>query len=192
MEELLEYLNGIYPISAELQDHLLRVVKSKTIYKKEYLLRAGKISHNLCYITKGVMRAFYIKDNLEISAWFMTEGDFIVSIESFYEQKESYEYIQAIEDTEVYYIEYQELEYIYRHFMEFNFIGRELTIKYLTNWTRQLFSIRNHNAEERYLWLMEHRPEVILRVPAKYIASYLDITEVTLSRIKNNIAKKRA
>ena len=85
----------------------------------------------------------------------MTEGDFIVSIESFYEQKESYEYIQAIEDTEVYYIEYHELEYIYRHFMEFNFIGRELTIKYLTNWTKQLYSIRNHTAEERYLWLMQ-------------------------------------
>ncbi len=137
------------------------------------------------------MRAYYLKGNTEVSAWFMTDGDFIVSIESFYEQKESYESIQALEDTEMFYIDYDELEYIYKHFLEFNYIGRVITIKYLTLWAKQLFSIRNQTAEERYLWLLANRPEIILRVPAKYIASYLDITEVTLSRIKNNIAKKR-
>lgn len=138
------------------------------------------------------MRAYYLKGNTEVSAWFMTDGDFIVSIESFYEQKESYESIQALEDTEMFYIDYDELEYIYKHFLEFNYIGRVITIKYLTLWAKQLFSIRSQTAEERYLWLLANRPEIILRVPAKYIASYLDITEVTLSRIKNNIAKKRA
>lgn len=192
MEELMALINSIYPVSQELRDHLLRVVKAKTIYKKEFLLKAGKVSHNLCFIQKGLMRAYYAKGNAEVSVWFMTDGDFIVSIESFYEQKESYESIQALEDTELFYIDYNELDYIYKHFMEFNYIGRVITIKYLTLWAKQLFSIRNQTAEERYLWLMANRPEIILRVPAKYIASYLAINEVTLSRIKNNIAKKRA
>ena len=192
MEELLTYIESIYPLSAALREHLKTVVRAKTVYKKEFLLKAGKISHNLCFIQKGLMRAYYLKGNTEVSAWFMTDGDFIVSIESFYEQKESYESIQALEDTEMFYIDYDELEYIYKHFLEFNYIGRVITIKYLTLWAKQLFSIRNQTAEERYLWLLANRPEIILRVPAKYIASYLDITEVTLSRIKNNIAKKRA
>jgi CRP-like cAMP-binding protein len=192
MEELLCYLQSIYPLSPALQEHLKTVVKAKTVHKKEYLLKAGKISRNLCFIQKGLLRAFYVKDNSEVSAWFMSDGDFIVSIESFYEQKESYESIQALEDTDLYYLDYTELEYIYQTFLEFNYIGRVLTIKYLTLWTKQLFSIRNQSAEERYLWLMANRPEIVLRVPAKYIASYLDITEVTLSLIKNNIAKKRA
>jgi len=192
MEELLALINSIYPVSRELRDHLRRVVKAKTVYKKEFLLKAGKISHSICYIQKGLLRAYYLKNNTEVSAWFMTDGDFIVSIESFYEQKESYESIQALEDTEMFYIDYDELEYIYKNFIEFNYIGRVITIKYLTLWAKQLFSIRNQTAEERYLWLLANRPEIILRVPAKYIASYLDITEVTLSRIKNNIAKKRA
>ncbi|MEO6547894.1 MAG: Crp/Fnr family transcriptional regulator [Ferruginibacter sp.] len=192
MEELMALVNSIYPISRELRDHLLRTVKAKTVYKKEFLLKAGKVSHSLCFIQKGLMRAYYLKGVTEVSSWFMTDGDFIVSIESFYEQKESYESIQALEDTEIFYIDFDELEYIYRHYLEFNYIGRVITIKYLTLWAKQLFSIRNQTAEERYLWLLANRPEVILRVPAKYIASYLDITEVTLSRIKNNIAKKRA
>lgn len=192
MQELLKYINSIYPISQELLEHLFRVVKAKTVYKKEFLLKAGKVSHSLCFIQKGLMRAYYVKSNTEVSAWFMTDGDFIVSIESFYEQKESYESIQALEDTEMLYIDYDELEHIYQHFLEFNYIGRVITIKYLTLWAKQLYSIRNQTADERYRWLLANRPEVILRVPAKYIASYLDITEVTLSRIKNNIAKKRA
>ncbi len=192
MEELMTLVNSIYPVSQELRDHLLRVVKAKTVYKKEFLLKAGKVSHSLCFIQKGLMRAYYVKGNTEVSAWFMTDGDFIVSIESFYEQKESYESIQALEDTEMLYIDFDELEYIYKKFLEFNYIGRVITIKYLTLWAKQLYSIRNQTAEERYLWLLANRPEIILRVPAKYIASYLDITEVTLSRIKNNIAKKRA
>ena len=192
MEELIKYINTIYPVSPELRDLLLRVVHFKTVPKREFLLKAGKVSHYLCFISKGLLRAYYEKDGAEVSAWFMTEGDFIVSIESFYEQRASYESIQALEDTEFFYIEYKELEYLYQHFIEFNFIGRVITIKYLTLWAKQLFSIRNQTAEERYRWLLANRPEIALRVAAKYIASYLDITEVTLSRIKNNIAKKRA
>ena len=119
----------------------------------------------------------------------MKEGDVIVSIESFYDQQKSYESIQAIEDTELFFIDFDELEYAYREFTEFNFIGRVLTIKYLKLWSRQLYSLRMRSAAERYEWLMEHYPELILRVPAKFIASYLDITEVTLSKIKHNGAK---
>jgi CRP-like cAMP-binding protein len=114
----------------------------------------------------------------------MKEGDVIVAIESFYDQKKSYESIQAIEVTEVYYISFEELEYTYREYSEFNFIGRVLTIKYLKLWSQMLYSIRMRSAAERYDWLMNNYPELILRVPAKFIASYLDITEVTLSKIK--------
>lgn len=106
MEELTVLINSIYPVSQELRDHLLRVVKAKTVYKKEFLLKAGKVSHSLCFIQKGLLRAYYIKGSTQVSAWFMTDGDFIVSIESFYEQKESYESIQALEDTEMLYIDH--------------------------------------------------------------------------------------
>ncbi|HMH33655.1 MAG TPA: Crp/Fnr family transcriptional regulator [Puia sp.] len=184
MEELLQYLNSVHPLSKGLQEYLVEIIKTKTLPKKTFLLKAGHTSRNICFISKGLLRAFYVKNDEEVSSWFMKEGDIIVSIESFYDQTQSYESIQAIEETQVLYICYDELELIYQKYPEFNFIGRVLTIQYLTRWAKQLYSIRMQTASERYQWLVTHHPELVLRVPAKFIASYLDINEVTLSKIK--------
>ena len=185
MEALLNFLNGIHPLSDGLQNYLFEILKTKELKKKDFLLKAGHVCRNVCFIEKGLLRCFYTKADAEVSSWFMKEGDVIISIESFYQQKESYESIQAIEDSIVYFISYTELNYIYKTFPEFNFIGRVLTEKYYTLWAEQLYALRMQQATERYKWLMDHHPELILRVPAKYIASYLGIDETTLSKIKN-------
>ena len=145
----------------------------------------GNTCRNMCFISSGLLRAFYMQGDNEVSSWFMKEGDVCVSIESFYAQKPGYEYIQAIEDTEYFYIDQCELENIYKTYPEFNVVGRVLTIKYLNLWAQQLYAIRMQSAPERYEWLLRYHPELLLRVPHKYIASYLDITPVTLSKIRN-------
>ena len=184
MDQLLTYLRSIHRISPALEDHLLQIVKWKIIKKKSFLLKPGQISRNMCFIQKGLLRAYYVRDQTEVSSWFMKEGDICVSIESFYEQRPGFEYIQAIEDTELFYIYYAELEEIYKQFPEFNVIGRILTIKYLSHWSRQLYAIRMQSAKEKYEWLFNSHPELIQRVPQKYIASYLNITPETLSKIR--------
>jgi CRP/FNR family transcriptional regulator, anaerobic regulatory protein len=160
------------------------VVKIREIGRRELLLKAGQVDREIYFIRKGLLRCYYLKDEKEVSSWFMKEGDTIVSIESFYDQVESYENIQALEDSELYYIRFEELEEIYHQFPDFNFIGRELTVKYLKLWAQQLYGIRMLSAEERYLYLREKQPEILLRVPSKYLASYLDINEITLSKIR--------
>jgi CRP-like cAMP-binding protein len=185
MEELLQLLNSIHTLSPPLRDHLISILKVKELKKKDFLLKSGQISSTVCFIQKGLLRCFYVKEDHEVSSWFMKEGDVIFSIESFYNQVESYESIQALEDCIVYYITFNELEYIYNTFAEFNYIGRVLTIKYHTLWARQLYSIRMRSAEERFEWLFENHADLLLRVPAKHLASYLDITEVTLSKIRS-------
>jgi CRP-like cAMP-binding protein len=117
----------------------------------------------------------------------MKEGDIIVSVESFYQQKSSYESIQALEDCFITYIDHGELQYIYRHFEEFNYIGRVLTEKYYCQSEQRLYSMRMQRSQERYDYLLEHHPELVLRVAAKYLASYLGITEVTMSKIKSRM-----
>ena len=185
METLFYLLNSIQPMSDGLVNHLAQILKSRQLRKKEYLLKAGHICRVVGFIEKGLLRCFYVKGEVEVSTWFMKEFDVIISIESFYQQKESYESIQALEDTVLYYISYDELNYIYKTFPEFNFIGRVLTEKYYTLWAQQLYGLRMQQANERYKWLMDNHAELILRVPAKYIASYLGIDETTLSKIKN-------
>ena len=187
MEELLQFLNSIHPLSEGLIAYLAIHLKTRTLHKKDYLLKAGHICHEVCFIESGLLRCNYQNREAEICAWFMKEGDVIFSIESFYQQKPGNEYIQALEETKLYFIEYSELMYVYQQFPEFNSIGRILTEKYYQLWAEQLYALRMKQAPERYKWLLEQHGQLILRVPAKYLASYLGITEVTLSTIKGNL-----
>lgn len=185
MEDLLRILESIHPMSEGLKQHLASILKEMVLPKKDYLLRAGHISRNICFITKGLLRCFYFKEGEEVSSWFMKEGDVIISVESFFTQKESYESIQALEDSLIYYITYEELQYLYRQFPEFNFIARVLVERYYTLSEQRLYSLRMQRSQERYDYLLQHHPELVLRVPMKNLASYLGITEETLSRIRS-------
>lgn len=185
MENLMDFLDSIYPLSVGLRNQLTAIIKFKKLPKKALLLKPGIVSRGIYFIHKGLMRAYYEKEGNEVSSWFMKEGDVCVSIESFYDQVESYEFIQAIEDSELFFIDYNELESIYSQFTEFNTIGRVLTIKYLKLWSQQLYGIRMQSAADRYQWLLKEHRELVMRVPQKYIASYLDITPETLSKIRS-------
>ncbi len=185
MDKFLQSLNLIYPLSPDLHEHLLDKLKLVILPKKGFLLKEGRICKNIYFINKGLARCFYIKEDKEVSSWFMKEGDLIISVESYFKQQPSYENIQAIEECELFSLSYEELHVIYHNFPEFNFIARVLTEKYYTLSEQRLFSLRMQRASERYALLMNHFPEIIQRVPSTFIASYLGITLETLSRIKH-------
>lgn len=184
METLLRNLQAIHPLSNALLEYLQKHLRCLQIGKRHYLLKAGHVCRNIYFIEKGLFRCFYLKEEAEVSSWFMKEGDVIASVLSFFNQTPSYESIQAIEDSIVHYIEHRELEYIYRTFPEFNYVGRVLVQKYYMLSEQRLYSLRMQRAQERYDYLLEYHSELVLRVPAKYLASYLGITEVTMSKIK--------
>lgn len=184
MDNLIYILDSIHPISTGLKLYLSSILQEQSLKKKSYLLKAGHISRRVCYVSSGLLRCYYTVDNSDISSWFMKEGDVIFSVESFLTQRPSYESIQALEDTIIYYISYDELQHIYKTYPEFNFIGRVLTEKYYVLSEQRVQSMRMLRSMERYDHLLEHNPDLIRRVPAKYLASYLGLTEVTLSKIK--------
>ena len=184
INNLIAYLNKIHPLSPELEWHLQHALKERKVAKKQFLLKAGHICRDISFIEEGLLRCFYLKDDMEVCSWFMKEGDVIASVISFFNQTPSYESIQAIEDSVVYSIEHRDLEYIYRNYPEFNYVGRVLVQKYYMLSEQRLYSLRMQRSQERYDYLLEHHAELVLRVPAKYLASYLGITEVTMSKIK--------
>lgn len=148
------------------------------------LLKAGHICRNIYFIDQGLLRCFYMQNGQEVCSWFMKEGDVIISVESFFDQRESYESIQALEDTALRYISFTELQHVYRNFPEFNYIGRELVQRYYKLSEQRLHSLRMLRAAERYEILRNFHPELVLRVEQKYLASYLGITEQYLSMLK--------
>ena len=117
----------------------------------------------------------------------MKEGDLIISVESFFNQRPSYESIQVLEDCNLLCVSYYELQHMYKKFYELNYIARVLTEKYYALSEQRLYSLRMQRARDRYKFLLDNFAELIQRVPSKYLASYLSISEETLSRIKSKI-----
>lgn len=114
----------------------------------------------------------------------MKENDVIISVDSFYKRRPSYEFIQTIEETTVSYIHYDELQSLYIDFMEFNVIGRILTEKYYCLSEERLHAMRKQSALGRFRFLEANHPEIIQRTSLGQIASYLGVSLETLSRIR--------
>ena len=185
MNELIQFLKSISPLSIELEEYLINNLKRKSLKKNEFLLNAGQVCKNIYFIEEGLFRCFYNTiENKEVDSWFMKEGDVIISVESFFLQRPSNENIISLEESVVYYIDYKTLQFLYETFLEFNIIGRVITEQYYVLAEQRLYAIRMKTAKERYLWLMQNFPQLILRVPSKYLAFYLGISAETFSRMK--------
>jgi CRP/FNR family transcriptional regulator, anaerobic regulatory protein len=184
MEELFQILAGIHPMSLDLQQYLAKTLKTREISKKQVLLKIGHINRNIYFVGQGLFRCFYIREDKEVCSWFMKEMDVMVSVESFFKQIPSYESIQALEDSIVYYVSYDELQFVYNNFPEFNYNARVLAEKYYSLSEQRLYALRMQKAPERYRFLTKYFPELIQRVPSKFLASYLGVTDVTLSNIR--------
>jgi CRP-like cAMP-binding protein len=187
-ENMFKYLGAIYPLQEGIIEELTNLAGYRVLRPKELLLKPEQISKHLYFVHKGLLRCFYIHKNSkgedrEVCTWFMRENDTCVSVRSFYTQTPGKEYIQAVEACELFYITYEQLEMIYRKYMDFNFNGRVLTAKYLVEWTEQLENIRMLKARERFEELFKRDPELVQRVPQQYLASYLGILPTSLSRM---------
>ncbi len=187
MEMLFKFVNSVHNLTPELHAYLSEKIKVKELRKKSFLLKAGHICRQICFIEKGLLRSYYLKNELEVCSRFMKEGEIILSVRSFFRQQPSNECIQALEDCVLHCIDYNDLQYICRHHPEFHNITRILTEQYYLGNEQLLTALRMQRSHERYAFLMDEFPELIQRVPSKYLASYLGITDVTLSNVKSKI-----
>jgi len=183
--DLLQVLNAKGSVSFEVQAHIASILKHQSLRKKEFILKPGQINERMVFIQQGLMRAYKIKNGVEMGSWFKSEGEFIVSVSSFYRQKPSIEYIQALEPTEILYVSRQEIYDIYRKYTDFALTALFLTIDVLVEWDERLDVLNGTRAEERYHWLVKNRPDLLERVNAKYIAGFLGITPKTYSKVRS-------
>lgn len=188
MEKIFQLLYSIAPLSNDLQQYLKSNIKKNKFKKRTYLLQAGQVSTSIYFIESGIVRCFYDRDAQEVCTWFMDTGNLVISIESFLQQTESYQYIQAVEDCIVWSLPHNQLQHIYSAFPEFNLHRAVLLEKYYVESEKRQRILSLHTAVERYALLMEMQPQITLQLPAKYIASYLNIDEGYFSKIKARYA----
>jgi len=140
---------------------------------------------NISLLHTGLVRAFYIKNDKEINTWFAKENELIGSITNIYAQTHSYESIQFLEDSSVYIIAAKDMENLYKQYPEFNLIGRKIAENLCILLEQRTNTLHSLNAPERYRILCEQELYIIERVSLGHIASFLGISQETLSRIRS-------
>lgn len=182
-----QILDRIYILPDASKARLMDCITEVHHPKGHILLRAEKIESNLYFIKKGIARACaYTRDN-EITFWFGKEGDTVLSMKSYVEHKKGYEDIELLEDAELYELNIHNLQRLFEEDLAIANWGRKLAEQELIKTEERLISRQFKTATERYTELLQENPDLIQRVQLGYIASYLGITQVSLSRIRAEI-----
>jgi CRP-like cAMP-binding protein len=185
METLFNHIGQYCQLGAAAMKSLGLVLQKVELPKGAYLLTEGKICQHVHFLEKGCLRGFYNLDGKEISHWFAFENNFVTSFYSFITRKPCVENIQLMEDCTLWAISYENLQMLYSRHTDMERLGRIMHEQYYVMLEERFVSNHFKEARERYENLVTNAPHIIQRVPLGYVASYLGITQETLSRIRN-------
>jgi CRP-like cAMP-binding protein len=163
------------------------VFSIKKIKKKEVILSEGTICRYIWFINKGLVRDYFHRDGIEVTAGFFKEGEFITNYESFISQKPSKAYIDALEDGELLGISYDSLQYQYSCSKTWERAGRLIAEQLFLVSEQKKDGLLSNSPDLQYLSLVQEQPDIVQRVPQYYIASYLGVSPEHLSRIRKKI-----
>ncbi len=184
MTFLFNFLKKYNSLSQEAEKAIEEICKTVIIKKNTDLQPIGHTCKTIYFINKGVARIYYFKDGTDITESFAFENNIIARVESLFTGKPSRKAIQVLEDSELVAINSTALFKLYDKFPEIERLFRLIFESAYVGTVERIEGIQFHSAEERYNALMKEAPDVLKRVPLKYIASYLGITQVSLSRIR--------
>jgi CRP-like cAMP-binding protein len=183
-----EYVQKFIEITEEeFRQHIYPYIIVRKYSKKQIITEAGQIENYFNFIVKGLARKYYKKGKEEINTQISFEGHILHSQESFHSRTPSEYVVEAIEHTTLVSITYDDLERIYARSVKMEHLGRLIityTMVIKDRWQMQLVM---HTPRERFLRFVNHNPELVQRVPQKFLATYLNIKPETFSRFKHLI-----
>ena len=182
----LDYLSKFVKLSNyEFEHLLLPVIVIRKFDKKELITTAGQVENYFNFILKGLARKYYKKGSHEINTQISLEGHLLVSQESFHSRLPSEYFIEAIEPTTVVSIAHDDLEMVYARSHRMEHLARLLITYAMVLKDRWQIQLVKMTSRERFLNFVSRNPELMQRVPQKYLASYLNIKPETFSRFKH-------
>ncbi|REA64238.1 Crp/Fnr family transcriptional regulator [Dyadobacter luteus] len=183
------YLRRFVELNDQQWQALAEKMVVKTIRKKEFLVKQGQISRDIYFMISGSCRLYYEKDGEEKTTYFFFENNLIADYLGCVTDNPSSMSIQALEDCELIYFKYQTLTDLYESHPIYQVFGRKLAEYLFAGLDMRLAELLTLTPEERYLKFMNTaiKRKIIERIPQQYIASYLGITPVSLSRIRRRI-----
>lgn len=162
--------------------------KLVTISKGQFLISESQYSNEYYCIEKGLLRTYVIDFNgNEITTNFIGEGELAIDVTSLFHRLPAKENVQALTDVKAWKIEFDYFQELYHQIPNFNEWGRAWMAQQLVDLKEKSTAMITQSAKDRYLQLLEKSPHIIKYAPLKYIASYLGITDTSLSRIRKEI-----
>ena len=154
--------------------------------KGEIILREGEVCENIYWVAKGLVRQFYYKNEKELTEYMATEDNIVMSIESLFKEQPSSQQIVALEPTVLFALPKKELEHEAVRNVNIQMLYRKILEESLIISQVHADMLRFESAQERYAKLVKRSPQLVLRAPLVYIASYLQMTPETLSRVRTS------
>jgi signal-transduction protein with cAMP-binding, CBS, and nucleotidyltransferase domain len=183
MVELIQVINSFQELDLETEDAVKNYFVIEKFKKGEFIVEEGKICRKIYFIKVGAIRRFCREDGAEVTKWIYTDNQFVTSLSSFFEQKPSFESFQACEETIVYSLSYSDEIILLEYPLFLKFHIKQLRL-YLSKINEFHHVFRQMNAQEKYLYLLESFPQIILKSKMKHIASLIGVSQETLSRIR--------
>jgi CRP-like cAMP-binding protein len=186
-DTLLETISKLAFLDQTEIETLSRAFKYKEYKKDSIVTRAGETENYIYYILDGCLRNYCIHNGEEYSLDFYFTGSFTNSYMSFILREKSTVYVQALFDTKVLKIHFDEITQLYKSSLKINTLGRVITESLYVRRTKREFSFITQSAKERYLTLLSQNKDLVQLIPQKYLASYLGIKAESLSRIRRSL-----
>ena len=165
-------------------DVLESILVPRKYLKGQMMLSEGDICRDILYIAKGMTRQFYFKNGKELTEHLAVEGNVVMCIESLFKEEPTRLQVEAIEPTIVYALPKAELERVALHNVNIQILYRKILEESLIQSQVHADLVRFETAQDRYKRMCKLMPQVVLRAPLVYIASYLQMTPETLSRVR--------
>ncbi|MCD2421682.1 Crp/Fnr family transcriptional regulator [Niabella pedocola] len=191
IDDFITFLRQFVTLSLEeVKTILLPAIQVREFNKRDVVTRAGEVEEYMNFIKKGTLRKYYVQDKDEIIVQISIEGHLISSQESFYTRTPSEYFIDAVEPTTVLSMQYDVLEKVFASSHNLERLGRLVTEHTMVLKDKWQFSLIRQTPRERFLSFVDKYPEILQRVPQKYLASYLNIKPETFSRFKHLTRQK--
>lgn len=186
---LITFFDSYVPLKEEEKDLLRLSVKERKIKRKDFFLQNGQVCQHHGFVVEGCFRTYAVDDTgKEHNLQFAAENDWIVDLASFYSDKPSKLFIEAMEPSRLLLIEKKDLIELYKNFPKFvRYFKVIFENKFVEMQNRVLQNISS-TAEERYLTFLEQYPQLSNRIPSIHVASYLGVTPEFLSKVRRELA----
>ena len=190
LEMLRQYISGYVALTPEEFAVLGDKLVVREFDRRQLMVRVGEVEEYLSFMVKGLARMYFLKGKAEMITNIAREGELIGASASFLSGKPSYYYVEALEPCTMLSISRTNLERAYQESPKIEKLGRLVTTYFVLQKEEWELECMRLDTRERFLRFIGNNPELLMRVPQKYLASYLNMKPETFSRLKNHVKKR--